>query len=447
MTAAFYIGARTTTYLLDGAVTYELVVLLMAFIVFAYTYKGGLESVILTDVIQSFFLIGSALLLTFFTFSSGKTDSFFSLIVNHDKLHISLPADHPQLPFPGAMTGLFLLHLFYWTSNQYIVQRSLAAISLEEARTGIFIASFLKILIPFITIVTGIAASQIFLSQELLPDDTFSKLLTEVVPSHYGFKGFILAGVFCAIVSSLDSMVNSAATLFSIDLYAKLHPKKTTETQLIQAGQYFTIFILALSILFAITLYTPDSKGNFFIRVSDQSSYLTPGILAVFLTGILWRTPSKTIAIIVILLSPFLSIALEKFYLLNLFDKARPIFGVKLNFLYRVLLCFSISFVLLALFPAKSKEDQHSKKDTKDFLINLKNYISNRTTKQWFIIVPIFVALASIFILGEVSANRIETALPIAILFLLINRPWRSIEKSLVGCLMALFSFILVYYY
>lgn len=447
MTAAFYIGARTTTYLLDGAVTYELVVLLMAFIVFAYTYKGGLESVILTDVIQSFFLIGSALLLTYFTFSSGKTDSFFSLIVNHDKLHISLPADHPQLPFPGAMTGLFLLHLFYWTSNQYIVQRSLAAISLEEARTGIFVASFLKILIPFITIVTGIAASQIFLSQELLPDDTFSKLLTEVVPSHYGFKGFILAGVFCAIVSSLDSMVNSAATLFSIDLYAKLHPKKSTETQLIQAGQYFTIFILALSILFAITLYTPDSKGNFFIRVSDQSSYLTPGILAVFLTGILWRTPSKTIAIIVILLSPFLSIALEKFYLLNLFDKARPIFGLKLNFLYRVLLCFSISFVLLALFPAKSKEDQHSKKDTKDFLINLKNYISNRTTKQWFIIVPIFVALAAIFILGEVSANRIETALPIAILFLLINRPWRSIEKSLVGCLMALFSFILVYYY
>ncbi|MCG9873376.1 MAG: sodium/solute symporter [Leptospiraceae bacterium] len=447
MTAAFYIGGRTTTYLVNGVISYEMIILLMAVLVLAYTYKGGLESVILTDVIQSFFLIGSACLLTYFTFASGRTDSFFSLITNHEKLRLSLPASHPQLPFPGAMTGLFLLHLFYWTSNQYIVQRSLAAISLEEARKGIIVASFLKIIIPFITILTGIAASQMFLSHELLPDDTFSKLLTEVVPSHYGFKGFILAGVFCAIVSSLDSMVNSAATLFSIDLYAKLHPRKNTESQLIHAGQYFTLFILALSVIFAITLYTPDSKGNFFIRVSDQSSYLTPGILAVFLTGILWRTPSKFIAITVILLTPFLSISLEKIYLLEIFNNLRPIFGEKLNFLYRVLLCFSISFTLLAIFPSKILKRQHSKKDTKEYLERLLNYILNRTMIERINIALGFILLLAIFIWGELSSNRFETALPIALFVLVLNRPWKSIEKSLVAVLLSLFVFIMFYYH
>ena len=134
------------------------------------------------------------------------------------------PSDHESLPWTGVFSGLMILHLFYWGNNQYLVQRALAAKSLKEARVGIFFGMSLKLLVPFFSVAGGIAAAQLFSARGLMnvaPDDAFSELVRMVVPAGYGIMGIIGAGLLGAIISSIDSMMNSAATLATIDIYKK----------------------------------------------------------------------------------------------------------------------------------------------------------------------------------------------------------------------------------
>tara|TARA_Y100001937_G_scaffold128452_3_gene204822 strand:- start:36999 stop:38813 length:1815 start_codon:yes stop_codon:yes gene_type:complete len=365
LTAAFYIGSRSFVHLLGAAgieLNYALGVALIAGFSSLYTISGGLKAVIYTDVLQTVLLIIGGLILAYFTFSHEAVGGWQSML-NRDasadtpRMQMMLPTDHPDLPWSGALTGLLFLHFFYWGTNQYVVQRALAAKSDQEARIGVLAGGFLKLLIPFMSIATGVAAAQLFLSEGLsgvAPDDAFPQLLATVVPAGWGLIGMIMAGLLAAILSTIDSMMNSASTLATVDLYKKYVNPEASDRSLVFQGRMVVGGLMVLSVLMAIYSYDPEGTDNFFLTVSNLSSHFTPGILVAFFAGILFAEKDmvRGISVVpVILGAPVFSFGLEFVY--NAVSPHLPgfiieTFGPKLNFLHRVMATVTFSAATLA---------------------------------------------------------------------------------------------------
>ncbi|MBR31564.1 MAG: transporter [Spirochaetaceae bacterium] len=354
LTAAFYIGSRSFVHLLGAAgieLNYALGVVLIAGFSALYTIAGGLKAVIYTDVLQTVLLIVGGLILAYFTFSHSEVGGWHQMMVRdasaqNPRMTMMLPSDHPDLPWTGALTGLLFLHFFYWGTNQYVVQRALAARSDGEARIGVLAGGFLKLLIPFMSIATGVAAAQLFLSRgftEIAPDDAFPQLLATVVPAGWGLIGLIMAGLLAAILSTIDSMMNSASTLATVDLYKKYVNPEASDRALVLQGRLVVAGLMVLSILMAIYSYDPEGRENFFLVVSNLSSHFTPGILVAFFAGILFAEKDmvRGISVVpVILGAPLFSFGLE--YTYNSLAGDLPhvitdVLGMRLNFLHRVM--------------------------------------------------------------------------------------------------------------
>jgi len=208
-------------------------------------------------------------------------------------MHLYLPSDHPDLPWTGVLTGLMVLHCFYWGTNQFIVQRALSARSDSEARFGIIAAGFLKLLIPFFAIGTGVAAFYLFQtripSRTIAPDTAFTELIKLVIPFGTGIVGLIMAGVIGAILSSIDSMMNSAATLVAVDIYKRHVNPNADDRRMILVGRLCITFFVTMAAVLAIFVLDPNSEGNFFLQIVHYQSYLTPGLLVAFFMGIFWH--------------------------------------------------------------------------------------------------------------------------------------------------------------
>ena len=365
LTAAFYIGSRSFVHLLGAAgieMNYALGVVLIAGFSALYTIAGGLKAVIYTDVLQTVLLIVGGLILAYFTFSHSEVGGWHQMMLRdagapNPRMKMMLPSDHPDLPWTGALTGLLFLHFFYWGTNQYVVQRALAAKSDQEARIGVLAGGFLKLLIPFMSIATGVAAAQLFLSRGLshiAPDDAFPQLLATVVPAGWGLIGLIMAGLLAAILSTIDSMMNSASTLATVDLYKKYVNPEASDRTLVLQGRLVVVTLMVLSILMAVYSYDPEGKENFFLIVSNLSSHFTPGILVAFFAGILFAEKDmvRGISVVpVILGAPLFSFGMELLY--NQVAPALPatitdILGLRLNFLHRVMATVLFSATLLA---------------------------------------------------------------------------------------------------
>ena len=319
MLPAFYIGSRSVNFLLvdqahindvlqsaGGGVpkaieinkTYYVIgVLIMALVTGVYTIVGGLKAVIITDVLQSVLMLIGALIVAWFTFGAiGGWDEMRALDrEGKDLVHLYLPSDHPQRPWTGMLSGLMILHFYYWGANQFIVQRALAAKSDKEARIGIITAGFVKLLIPFISIGTGIAAYYVF--SEKLPgvsidgDTAFPLLLREVVaPAGVaGLVGLVAAGLIGAILSSVDSMMNSAATLITFDIYKRYINPEASEKQLIKIGRLLIGFMVTGCAFLTIAVFDPNTKQLFFTYVASHQSKLVGGVVVAFAVGMLWK--------------------------------------------------------------------------------------------------------------------------------------------------------------
>ena len=225
LTGALYIGSRSVGLLLDGTVlevSYLGGVVALSVITGTYTIFGGLKAVIYTDVVQSVLLLAAGVAVAVLTFAQPEVGGWSGMLafdaarpVVEQKMHLYLPSSHPDLPWSGALTGLLVLHTFYWSTNQRIVQRVLAAESDRQARLGIVVAGFLKLTIPFFAIAGGVAAAQLFNARVpgavIDPDAATPELVRLVVPLGYGLVGLVIAGLIGAILSTIDSMVNSAA--------------------------------------------------------------------------------------------------------------------------------------------------------------------------------------------------------------------------------------------
>lgn len=472
----FYIGARAIALLTQGSdfiITYPGALLLLAGLTSSYSFFGGLKAVVVTDTIQGVFIIFVAFLLCYFALSQPEIGGFAGLLqcdagqpAELQRMHLYLPSNHDSLPFTGVFTGLMLLHTFYWVTNQYLVQRVIAARSLRDAQIGALTAGFLKLCIPFTCILTGIAAAHLFRTRfdqsTPLPDDAFVYLVHAVVPQGVGWMGIIFAGVAASIFSTLDSMLNSATTLLSIDIYQKYFrstDKEAGETagetadedrHLVRFGRASILLISLLTAALAYLTYDPSAGGNFFLRVSAYGSYITPGIIAVFFAAVALRGIPGWGAFLAIISAPMSSFAFEWGYewMGERSNTLHELFGLRLNFLHRVALSFGSSLLLLLWSRRFGQRDGSHQHDTGGMVL---------ARAQWMALVSItaiFVGMNTIAVLlvmfTPLSAPML--ALPMGIstaLFLervLAKRRIEPVVRYLSAILVAVVLFILYYF-
>ena len=302
---------------------YVMGIILMAIVTGTYTIIGGLKAVIVTDVIQSVLLLIAGLLVAYVTFSQPEVGGWANMVAmdsaedGADKLHLYFASDHPGLPWTGVLTGLMVLHFYYWGTNQFIVQRALAAKSDREARMGIISAGFFKLLIPFFSIGTGIAAYYLFKAREMevAQDVVFIKLLTELIaPLGFGLVGLVAAGMIGAILSSLDSMMNSAATIFTFDVYKRYINPEASEKKLVFIGRVCIVVSIALAAFLTIVIMGANSEGSFFLYVAAHQGRLIAGVVVAFVIGMLWRRASALGAFVSIVVGVALSYGLQPLY-------------------------------------------------------------------------------------------------------------------------------------
>ena len=264
-----------------------------------YTYFGGLAAVVKTDIVQFLILtIGGIMILVV---SLQKLGGFGQLYEKTPELmHLHLPADHPQLPWIG-MLGLLFLNINYWCANQAVIQRSLAAKSLKDAQTGLMVGGIMKYLMALIVIVPGIALAGILGPEALAeePDQAFSYIVTNFLPA--GLRGILLCAIFASLMSTIDSVFNSLATLFSIDIYKGVLNKKASDQEVVAVGRKTIIVGLVTGIVTAIFLISykiSNSESAFTHALNDLRYIFNTGFVVIICVAALLLFPNKKLALL-----------------------------------------------------------------------------------------------------------------------------------------------------
>ncbi|MXY90085.1 MAG: sodium/solute symporter [Gammaproteobacteria bacterium] len=275
--AAFWVGA-VVTVLLTGL----------------YTVAGGLRAVLYTDSAQAIVLLIGSGAITWFGLQQlggwGELQAFAA--ANVAEYALWRPLSDPEFPWLGILIASPIVGIWYWCTDQYIVQRTLAAKNLTEARRGALWGAFLKVWPVFIFLVPGLIGAalnargllQIPLDSAGNPvgDQVFPTMVVSLLPA--GLRGLVVAGLLAALMSSLSSLFNSTATLFTVDIYEKLRPK-ATEQQIVAVGRMATGVVIVLGLIW-IPIMPAVSEGGLYQYLQNVQSYLAPPITAVFLLGI-----------------------------------------------------------------------------------------------------------------------------------------------------------------
>ena len=315
MVGTMILGALTVSTLTADspyAISYPLAICMLAAVAACYTFFGGLKADIFNDVVQSvLLLIGSGMLAVLAIWHPNVGGISGLLDKQPEKFHVFFEASHPQLPWSGVLSGLMVLHMYYWGTNQFIVQRTLGARSDWDARLGTITAGFFKLLIPFLCIVPGMAAGYILNIDPATESDTaFAGLTRELLPGGYGLVGIVMAGLVAGILSTIDSMMNSTATLFTFDIYKKYIRPGASEMRLVWVGR--AAMMLMVSAAISLSLYFGEAKGGIFNTMADYNAYLVPGVIVAYVAGILQPMVTPTGALSCILAGPLLSILFEQ---------------------------------------------------------------------------------------------------------------------------------------
>ena len=275
-----------------------------------YTYFGGLNAVVKTDIIQFCVLLigGIFVCLTAISYLGGW-DKLYT--ITPTKMHLHLPASHPTLPWTHLF-GLFFLNINYWCANQTVMQRALAAKSVAQAQTGLIVGGLIKYFMAVIIIVPGIALYGILGDSLVEPDLAFPYLVKTYLP--VGVKGIILCGLFASLMSTVDSTFNSIATLWSTDIYALYLRPKANDQEKISAGRKAILFSLATSLLTGlILLYLKFDNPNsaFTHTLNNLRYYINCGIVVLICSAILFIRPNLKLVLATFVLTLPLNIGLQ----------------------------------------------------------------------------------------------------------------------------------------
>ena len=386
MTSVAWLGALATKQILglpgiEGTilgmnVDYTLlgIVLFLFLIAGIYSIYGGLISVAWTDVMQVFFLIGGGFVTAFAALTviaenipgvdgalsalghikdylaQDVADRHFNLVVSRNPEAFPSILNDPYFDIPGIVVivgGLWLTNLGYWGFNQFIIQKGLAAKSISEAKKGLILAAFLKILIPFIVCIPGVCAYYVMNAPECealrttlvgsitRSDDAYPFLIRNFTPVI--IKGLSFAALSAAVISSLASMINSTSTIFTMDVYRQYINKNANEKKLVHIGRLTSVcaMITALVAVYPIV----GSADQAFLVIQEYCGFVYPGIVVIFSLGLLWKRASGRAAVVT---------AIATFVLSTLFKFTLPEVPFLLRMGY-VFMCLSVLFISISL--------------------------------------------------------------------------------------------------
>ncbi|MEQ8304646.1 MAG: sodium/solute symporter [Cyclobacteriaceae bacterium] len=345
LTSVSYLGALALQNILGIPLLYGIIGLL----VFSgiYSVYGGLTSVAWTDVIQVVFLIAGGLIITFLALDAvgaGSVIDGFTLVYQKATDHFSMIVQQGRTMVPDGdggfkdafqdlpgitviVGGLWLSNIGYWGFNQYIIQKGLAAKSINEAKKGLIFAAYLKILIPLIIVIPGITAYVLmneFSLQELSTiigqpaetlgtitksDEAYPWLLKNFVPT--GIRGLAFAALSAAIVSSLASMINSTSTIFTLDIYRAFINKDASNQRLVWVGRMTAVAALAMAMLIAPMLSTLDQVFQY---IQEYTGFIYPGVVVVFSMGLFWKQATSKAALWTAILTIPIGIAIKLWF-------------------------------------------------------------------------------------------------------------------------------------
>src|ERR1700693_568360 len=248
-----------------------------------YTIAGGLAAVIYTDTVQTLILIAGAMALTIIGLHRVGGIEHLRTMVPPSYFHMMKPASDSQFPWTGIFFGAPILGIWYWCTDQVIVQRVLSARDEGHAKLGTIFAGFLKILPVFMLVLPGIIAFALFPEQVKKPDFAYPTLVLNLLP--VGLVGLVMAALLAAVMGAMSSVFNSASTLVTLDFYKKLRPE-ASEKQLVNFGRIATGFMVLLGLLWVPFIHLISSQ--LYIYLQSVQAYISPPISACFVLGILW---------------------------------------------------------------------------------------------------------------------------------------------------------------
>src|SRR5881398_1784397 len=312
-----------------------------------YTIAGGLAAVIYTDLVQTLILIAGAVILT--TIGLHRVGGFAGLRdgVPASYFHMIKPVSDPDFPWTGIFFGAPILGIWYWCTDQVIVQRVLSAKDEGHAKAGTIFAGFLKILPVFMLVLPGIIAKALFPEQVKKPDFAYPTLVLNLLP--VGLVGLVMAALLAAVMGAMSSVFNSASTLVTLDFYKKLRPQ-ASEKQLVNFGRVATGVMVLLGLLWVPFIHYISSQ--LYIYLQSVQAYISPPISACFILGILWPRLNGSGAI-TSLLTGFVMGATR--FILELADRAggghftfpAARWLIDMNFLHYAIFMFVVCSVVL----------------------------------------------------------------------------------------------------
>ncbi|XP_075421791.1 sodium/myo-inositol cotransporter 2 [Ascaphus truei] len=309
---------------IQQALHWDLYVAVTALLVITaiYTVAGGLAAVIYTDTLQTIIMIIGAVILMVYSFIEvggydALEEQYFNAIPKshtgnsscgmprEDAFHIFRDPVTSDLPWPGILVGMTITSLWYWCTDQVIVQRSLSAKNLSHAKGGSLLAAYLKVLPLFLMVLPGMISRVLFTDQVACTDPelckdicgnpsgcsdiAYPKMVIELLPT--GLRGLMMSVMIAALMSSLTSIFNSASTIFTLDLWRHCRPR-SSEWELMIVGRAFVLVLVAVSIMW-IPLVQASQGGQLFTYIQSISSYLQPPVAMVFIAGCFWKRTNE----------------------------------------------------------------------------------------------------------------------------------------------------------
>ena len=324
-----------------------------------YTVLGGMRAVVYTETIQAIILVLGAGVLTFMGLDAVGGWSELKATVGPEYFNMWRPNSDPDYPWLPLFITSTVVGIWYWCTDQVIVQRVLTAKNIKEGRRGSIFGALLKLMPVFLFLIPGVVALGLKMQGKLdwdNPDEAFPVLMSNLLPS--GLRGLVAAGLLAALMSSLASVFNSCSTLFTLDIYKKLRPNKP-EKELVKTGRIATFFVVGLGLLW-IPIISRLSDG-LYEYLQNVQAYISPPIAAVFLLGIFYKRINANGAIATLIggfIIGFSKLTLEIMkssfsegsFLFNIADINWLVFGA-----YFFALCIGIAIVVSMFYPAPSE--------------------------------------------------------------------------------------------
>jgi solute:Na+ symporter, SSS family len=330
-----------------------------------YTMVGGMSAVIYTELIQTFILLIGAICLTIFGISEAGGIEGIKASVPAGHWEMFKSNDHPDFPWLGIAFTSMIIGIWYWCTDQSIVQRVLAAKNINHAKSGAIYAGYLKILPVFLLVFPGLIAYALHAQGKLSPgvdmkpDEIYPMLVSHLLPP--GMRSIVVAALLAALMGSLAACFNSASTLITFDVYKKYFPE-APEKKLIGVGRIATVVLVILSLLWV--PFVGGVSDQLFVYLQSVQAYISPPIAVVFLVGILWPRANSKGAIFV-LWSGFVIGGAR--FILEIIHKSHPFengfmkYMIEMNFLHFAMVLFAVSLILMFVISLSSEKPTQEK--------------------------------------------------------------------------------------